>query len=262
MKNFSLAVFFDALLSAFTSFIIFFVLLNYTMRKPYSYILAACGAALILLVAFKVGLCKNKRNNIRRKDEKSYTQTMVQLNYQLKALTLSLFEKAFTTQGKVAVRKRGTLCVEEDNEVHFFAFGFDGVSKAQVVRAYNHLDKSDVAVIWAEGFTDDVKLFAWRFDGRIRLQEGSDAFNLLKSTNCLPSPTCPVAKEISTKPQAIKNLINKKRAKNYAVFGIVFIAMSYFVPIKLYYLICGCVFLFASLVVRLFGQTPENKPTV
>ena len=259
MKNFSIAVILDALLSSFTSFIIFFVLLNYTVQKPYSYILAACGAALILLLAIKLGLNKNKRTKIKRKDEKNYVQTMAQLNYQLKPLTIALFEKAFLAKGKAVERKRGALHVKADGEVHFFAFSFDGVSKAQIVKAYNQLGLEDKAVIWAESFTQDVKLFARRFGGRIRLNEGAAVFNFLKSADCLPTPTCPVAKQIRVKPQAVKNLINKKRAKNYAVFGIVFILMSYFVPIKLYYLICGCAFLFTSLIVRLFGQSQDSN---
>ena len=67
----------------------------------------------------------------------------------------------------------------------------------------------------------------------------------------------------NTKPRFnLSAFLRKKNAKNFLVFGIVFSVMSFFVPLKIYYLLWGSVFLVLSLVTRLYGREEQAKKTV
>ena len=45
-----------------------------------------------------------------------------------------------------------------------------------------------------------------------------------------------------------------ENAKKFFIFGATFCAMSFFVPIKLYYTIFGCLMLITSVVLTFFGK--------
>jgi hypothetical protein len=97
-----------------------------------------------------------------------------------------------------------------------------------------------------------------RFKEKIVLKDLYDAFELLSSAGVLPDTVISESFYKNKKPSFdIRRLFNKKKAKNYLFFGVTFTLFSFFAPIKLYYLIFGSVFLFFSLIVRLFGKEPS-----
>ena len=83
-------------------------------------------------------------------------------------------------------------------------------------------------------------------------------YAFLKENNSLP----PEKYEFSDKKlkglTLLKTLLEKKKAKRFFAFGFIFLAFSYFVPIKVYYVVFGCAFLIFALFLTIFGQTENN----
>ena len=77
-------------------------------------------------------------------------------------------------------------------------------------------------------------------------------YDFLEKSNCLPKEKLPIkSKKVDIKKMFLP-FINRANSKKFLLFGMLFILMSYFAPIKLYYLIFGCIFLLLSLILRLF----------
>ncbi len=256
MKKFHFSILLDSLFIAFIAFILSFVILNYAVDKPYSYILSGCISALLTLFAVKFFLSSRAKKYGEQLDAENFAQIMAELAYLPHQGTLCLFEKALKEKGYACVRIKNALHATQTECVHFFLFSENAVSKTDIVRAYNRLHNGQKAFIWSETFSKEVRDFADRFSGKILLKTGRSAYNLLKSTDNLPKITLPKVKA-RIKANALENLLDKKQAKRYAIFGIVFLIMSYFLPIKTYYIISGCIFLIMAIIVRLFGKTKQ-----
>ena len=145
--------------------------------------------------------------------------------------------------------------ITEKNTTAFFFFRFDGVSKTDIVKCFNKIGKNQKAEIYSENFTDEIKAFAARFGGKIILTDGREAFNLLEKHDLLPKSKIDLDEENGTKRFDFSRLLDKKRAKSYLAFGLLFTLLSYFAPIKGYYLIFGVAFLILALILRLFGKS-------
>ena len=129
--------------------------------------------------------------------------------------------------------------------------------KSDVVKAYNLKTNGETAYLLAETFSTDVISFASRFKG-VTLVDGKALFEFLKENQTLPETKFKLDKPKLKFISAIKSLLSRKRAKTFALFGIIFLLSSPFVPIKLYYVIVGAVFLIFSLACLLFGK-PTQK---
>ena len=141
----------------------------------------------------------------------------------------------------------------EKNTTAFFLFRFDGVSKTDVVKCFNKIGKNQKAEIYSENFSDEVTAFATRFGGKIILTDGRQAFTLLEKHDLLPTEKLDRDEE-EKKRLDFTRLLDKKRAKSYLAFGLIFTLLSYFAPIKGYYLVFGVAFLILALFLRLFGK--------
>ena len=254
MKNFSFTALADAVFSAFLTFILSFVLFNYFTVRPYSMILAVCVALFFALVFYKLFSSKRLGRKIKEGEHASYEKVMTALCFTSKTAVLSLFEKSLKAAGKEVTKRRNALAETKENLVHVPVFSFEDVTKTDIVKAFNLLNKTERAVIYAENYTAGVKSFAERFNGRIILKNGKDAYKLLKNGDNLSEIAVPDLNVSRKYPSGIKTLFNSKKAKKYAILGLVFLAMSYFVPIKTYYVICGSVFLVFALLTKLFGR--------
>lgn len=259
MKHFSFVALADAVFSAFLIFILSFVILNYFTPRPYSIVLAICVALFCSLLLYKLFSAKRQGRTIKETDRKTYEKVMTALCFMPKTAVVSLFEKSLKTAGKEVVKRRYALAETKENLVHVPVFSFEDVTKTDVVKAFNLLNKSERAVIYAEDYTAGVKAFAARFNGRIILKNGKEAYKLLKNGDNLSEIAVPELTINRKYPSGIKMLFNSKNAKKYAVTGLVFLAMSYLVPIKTYYVICGAVFLVLALFTKLFGVSPVER---
>lgn len=243
----------DAAFYLLAGFTLSFIVLNYFTPRPASIILAVTFALIITIFAARKSFLASCGKIFDAENNKRFRAVMENLNMSDDKTLCELFLKVLKKQGFTVEKKSGALYIEEPAVTVFPLFGFDGVTKTDIVRSFNKAGKNRKAEIYSENFSESVSDFAARFGGKVILKDGAAAYELLNSANLLPE-TDNCLKEKARK-RDFRLLFDKKRAKNYLVFGLLFTFLSYFVPIKTYYLIFGAAFLTLALILRLFGKT-------
>lgn len=250
----SLSVILDTAFYFLTGFILSFIAVNYFLARPASYVLATTFAVIFTLFAVKISLDKKQKKFSSKEKEKIFNAAMTRLNMTSEKTVADLFEKALKKDGFYTEKKKGGVFISEKNTTAFFFFRFDGVSKTDIVKCFNKIGKNQKAEIYSETFSEEVTAFAARFGGKIILTDGRQAFSLLEKHNLLPKEKIDLDEE-EKKRFDLTRLLDKKRAKSYLAFGLLFTLLSYFAPIKGYYLVFGVSFLILALILRLFGKT-------
>lgn len=252
----SLPIILDTAFYLVAGFFLFFIPVNFFIPRPASFVLALSLAVVFTLFTVKLSLNKRNKKFSSEKREKRFNTVMTTLNLSDEKYALDLFEKAIRLEGYDVEKRRGGLYIAEKKTTAFFKFGFDGVTKTDIVKCFNKIQKSQKVEIYAENFSEEVKDFASRFGGKMILTDGRDAFELLEKHGLLPKEK-PSFNSADKKPTVdFSRLLDKKRAKNHLVFGIIFMVLSFIAPIRGYYVFFGAAFLIFALVLKLFGKTP------
>lgn len=234
-------------------FFLFFIPVNFYLPRPASYVFSATLAIIFTLFTVKLSFKRKNKKFLSAEKEKKFNSVMVKLNLADEKYAADLFDAAFRAEGFLTEKKRDGVYIPEKNTTAFFRFGFDGVTKTDVVKCFNKILKSQKAEIYAENFSEEVKVFAARFGGKIILTDGRAAYSLLEKHGLLPKKDFTIDNEKKSGFD-FSRLLDKKRAKNYFVFGLLFVFLSYIAPIKGYYLVFGAVFLIFALILKLFGK--------
>lgn len=251
----TLASVFDTLFYFVAGFFLFFVFVNFYIMRPASYVLSATLAVIFTLFCVKLSVSKKQKKFSSLAQEKLFNAVMTQLNLSDDKTVLSLFSKAFREEGLLLEKKCGDIFIPDKNTAVFFRFNFDGVSKTDIVKCFNSIHKSEKAEIYSETFSEEIKNFAARFGGKVILTDGRAAFSLLEKHNLLPKEDVEILDNEKKPALDFSRLLDKKRAKNYLVFGLLFVFLSYIAPIKGYYVAFGAAFLIFALILRFFGKT-------
>lgn len=236
-------------------FFLAFIPINYRLPRPASYVLAATLATVFTIFAVKASVNKRKTKIGVYKNEKNFRRAITALNLSDEKTLLSLFDKAFKREGYSTEKKRGGIFIQDKNTTAFFKFGFDPVSKTDVVKCFNNIPKNTKTEIFAEKFSQEVSDFAARFGGKVILTDGEKAYALLEKHGLLPKDSEIITPSAPRRTANFTRLLDKKRAKNFLAFGLFFIILSYISPIKGYYIAFGTVFLIFALILKLFGKT-------
>ncbi len=250
----------DLMFVAFITFILYLILLNYFVPHPYQVILSFLLSLFTGALYYLKSSTKNNAESLKKAEQKEMNELISELNFSEKAEQNALIEKALKDAGFVPEKKRGMLFLKEKNALIINKFGFFKVDKADVVRAFNLISKTQKAYILSENFDQEIKEFADRFENRVILIDGSAVYKFMKKYSAIPDYKY---SKFFSKPKkaSLKNLLDKTKAKNFLLFGLVFLFTSYFTPLKLYYLICGCIFLLLALTLRVFGKEKiSNTP--
>jgi hypothetical protein len=141
----------------------------------------------------------------------------------------------------------------------FFKFGYEKVEKVDVVKYFNLLDEDFSAVIITNESDTDTLNFAKRFNGRIILYHFKDFYLELKKLGFLPPEKYILLEENPKIKLSFSRFLKRKNAKNFLVFGVAFSVMSFFVPVKIYYLVWSGIFLSLSLITKLYGRDEKQK---
>ncbi len=255
----SIPTIFDCIFSSFIALLLALIIFSSFVPHPYSVVISVTISLLSALIAFKF-LYKNQRDKALKKAERAELDDMLtQFNFSSAPENNDFFYKLFSTLGYSTEKKKGGIYFKDKPIVVFIKFGFSPVTKSDVVKYFNLLKKEDVGYIVSDEFSIELLNFISRFDGRLKAVNGGELFRFLKDKNRLPEKRFKFISEKQTGFKILKNLLYKNKAKNYLVFGLVFLLMSYFFPYKLYYVIVGVIFLIAALLARLFGVTDGKK---
>ena len=250
----SLSIILDTAFYFIAGLLLSFIVFNYLLPRPASYVLATTCALIFTLFGVKSSLDKKRKNFSSKEKEKSFNAVMTRLAMSGEKTVAELMDKAFKAEGYSTEKRRGGIFIVQKNTTAFFKFGFDEVTKTDVVKCFNKIGKSQKAEIYSENFSEEVKDFAARFGGKVILTDGRETFALLEKHSLLPKCDFTLSSDKKSK-FSLNRLLNKKRAVHYLVFGLLFTFLSYFAPIKGYYIIFGAAFLVLALILRLFGKT-------
>ena len=239
MKNGFFAVLFDSIGVFLITGFVCFCFLRLVIPYNYSLILSLLLGGLICLFFAKFKLKKVKNTQIKLKDKKLFDDTTFCLNVAsfsqqnklIKAMLLKNGEKAKTISRGVYSFSTKTLYV--------CRFGFYKVTKTDVVKIYNYSRIPQKFVIIGQDFSQEVSDFAKRFNGKIELMDAKQLFENLKKTQLLPLTFNKEFLQESKKPHVFAGLKNRKNAKVFLLCGLYFLAMSFVVPIKIFYVLWG-----------------------
>lgn len=249
----SLSLVLDTFFYFIVFFLMIFIILNYFIMRPVAIVISLCLSALLTLMVFKKLFDKRAKFLQDRKTEKLYKDVITELNFSTPIEQCLLLEKALIKANYQIKRYKNTIKVVDKNAVIFMRFGFESITKTDVVKIFNQLANKEIACVICESFQKEIIEFCDRFQKRIVLVSAKEFIPFLEKHSSLPNQKyallIPPKKKVG-----LAQLILKKRAKNFFFFGIFFLFSSYFSPIKWYYVLFGCVFLILSVIVKLFGK--------
>lgn len=254
MKNFSMPILSNSICLTIISFIIAFLVLNYFLEIQFSLVLSTFFT--FIIITFYIMFATAKKNKVQKEKNKNrdLEQVFIELNFDTKQEIISRFTKAFEKQNKTVKKLTNSILIKEDNLIIYFAFGFDGVLKQDIIKAYSLITKGEIVKIYCSNYSDEIEKFIKRFNASIQIEDKKEIFSLLEKGDLLPAPTHILQDENHKKKASFKNFFQRKRAKSFLTFGLTLSFMSMFVRYKIYYLICGISFLAFFLISFFFGK--------
>ena len=242
----------DSIFLSFIGFLISLIIFRNFTPKNYSLIFAFLFSLLIFLFFFKFFGKKQLNKNKAIAFEKD-------LNEVLNGLCFTDSKEAFSLLSAFAnssERKKGGVYNAKTKTLHLALFSFEGVNKTAIVKAYNKINKNEKVIIYSPFYDDLISPFINLFP-QITVIHSHKLYNLMQSLNLLEKAKRVKLESPENKRATFKGFFNKKRAKNYFFFGATFLLLSFIVPLKLYYTVCGVVFLIFSVCCKFFGKEPK-----
>jgi predicted transcriptional regulator with HTH domain len=238
-------------------FIIALCLLDLIFPLNISFILALCFAVIGCIWQVKIKKSNQKKSNLKKSQRELFSSTMLAFNLYPDEKRFSIIKNVLESEGQtVKITHRGVFSLT-DNTLWVIKFGFVKVNKADIVKTFNYLKTQQNAVIVSETFDEQIVEFVKMFNKRITLVDGEKLFERLNNAKLLPLKIQNQLQNNKNKPRAFSGLKNKKSVKGFFWGGLYFLAMSFFVPIKTYYVLWGGVLIIISVILKLFV-----KPTV
>lgn len=258
MKKSILTIITDTAFFAFAAYLLFLSVFIRTVKVPFSYIFSALLSLLFSLGVFKFLSVRRKKGIIKHEEKEKAETVLLHLTFMKKTEINELFKKAFMFYGKPFKKTGSLFSVPSEKTVYYVSFGIDGAYKADAVKLYNNLKDGEKGKIFCYSVSRENEEFCARFNGRISVVDGEKVYAFLKSNAALPDVKfTPLKREKKRFDKTV--ILNKKRAKNYLIFGSVFMAMSFFVRFNAYYIVFGSLFLILSVIALLFGKSETEK---
>ena len=245
---------FDGIFLGFVTLILSLVALDFFIPRPFSLIFSLCICFFTIITFIYSKNQKLSSLLVSKKEQAEIDAFIEQFNLMPIKKRLNIIENAITKKQIQVQRKHGGLYLKDKGVLILVKFGFEQTLKVDVVKAFNLISKNERAYILSDSFSLEVIEFACRFNGRIILANGQKLYAYLKENQALPPYSQPLLSKEKKKKLTANAFLQKKKFSSFFCFGIIFLATSYFVPIKLYYLIFGCAFLIFSLILRFFGK--------
>lgn len=242
----------DWIFSAVSFFLISFIIIAYFVPMPFSFIFAALCSALIMLPVIKITLKRKEKTLLKKKDEREAKIIFSALELMEEKELTDFFADVFAKNGLSVEKQKNSLFLPQKRERCFFKTALSSATKTDAVRFFNKLNENEHAVIICDGVEKTAEDFISRFNGKIRIPSKKEIFCLIKTSGILPPTKFSVTSEEKSRGK-LKPVLYKKKAKTFFTFGLAFLAFSFFVPYRLYYVICGVLSLCFSLALRFFG---------
>lgn len=249
----SLSLIVDVCFSAFIMFVLTFVLTGYFIERRFAIAFSVILSIPVAMIAYKK-ITEKKKTVATKKIEREKIDAMnAELSLYTQTEINDLFFKAFNKGGFNPTRKNGAIYINAKKDVVLIRYGESGAKKTDVVKAFNLTSANSKAYLLSPSFSDELLSFIDRFSGSVVAVNDKKVFEFLDNLNCIPKSKFPAPVTPQTKERLKAAFFDRKKAKNFFLFGFLFLIMSIFVNLKLYYIILGSLFLIYALILKLFG---------
>lgn len=258
MKNTYIKTTLNTAIFSLAGFFIFFAIFNYFIPRAAAIGVAVTSASLLALLIIKLTLRAEKKRKETLAFEKSISELFEELCFMPRYELVARFSKAYNALDIKTEKIGGALFLPELNRTIFFLFSFDGLTKTDIVKVFNKIHTDGDAVIFANDCATEVKSFATRFGEKIRIAEKKEIYHILKDGEAMPEIKHRLPSADERKKVAFSSFLDRKKAKRFLVVGLTFLFFSFFVPLKVYYIVCGSLLCIFSLTVIFFVK-PARK---
>jgi len=248
MKTFYIKIISNTIFYLVLGFFAFYLFLAYFFERKLALFLSIYLSFILSAVYLLVSSKKHKIKTLKAKELKRAKSFIDRLCFLDGKLIVEKFFNQIRQKYLSAKLVDNAVYLPFEKKMLFFNFNFDGLTKTDIVRAYNCLPCGASAVIYYYFCSNEVKDFANRFSSGVTLEEGASAYKYVQNT---PFSLERPPKEFNNKKPR-KPFMSKKIATKFLFFGLLFLSFSFFVSIKIYYLVFGFIFILLSLISRFF----------
>ncbi len=259
MKRVYFKLILNTLIFSFLGFIISFVILYYFLPRAVAISTSVTLTALIALAIVFFGLRADKKQREKAEKEKAVNDLSAELCFLDEAEVYQLFYQTFTNLSLNPEKRKTCIDLPQKKQTAFFRFTFDGLKKSDIVKAFNLLPDGFVGIIYTNDCSADVLEFATRFDGRIRVANKAEVAKTLESAKTTPQIKHRLIDLKTVKKVKWKVFLDRKKAVRFLALGITFLLLSFFVPIKTYYIAFGTTLSIFALSVMFFAKSVESE---
>ncbi len=234
----------------------------YTKETTLSFFIAliiAVGAG----VVFNLVVRKKESKILSTKEEQGKAQAfLLALLGSTQKEIIDKFYEIFILKGANVEKRENGLKIRynsSQSEVHntFIVpiFSMFLVNQNDILSVLKQARENEVSEIriYAKAFSGEAKSFAKSIKNfQIELIEADKMYAEFAPTS-LPI-TLDTSEKKFSRFELIKFALDKRRAKNYLLFGVIILLTSFLVPYKIYYLVMGSVLVLGALVVRVIPR--------
>lgn len=265
METLKISRFFDILTTSTLFFMLFFCWIRfYTKNWVLSLFLAIILTFLCVFVIFFWTFKKQKKKTFNKEEQKNAHNCALQLQFSKKNCVFSFFEEILKEKFRIQKKETGFLVL--DKKI-FIAPNFSGLNLSfeDFVKIFAEAKDESIneLIICSNNFDETTKNFTKSIKNlKITLYDMYETyFKLIKPSNKTPKQVV----ETNQKKLKFKEIFalsfSRKRTKNYALFGIILILSSFFVPFKIYYLLSGSFLLVLAVLTLILPNIKTFKKT-
>lgn len=259
MKNLSFSFVSDTIFLFLIGLFLSLPIFNGFLVKPYNVICSLFFGVMTCVIFYKISLNKKDKLFKTMSEKKLFDDALTQINFMSRNELFTFFKQYLQKKKIYFIETRLGFILPEKGFYMFFKFNYQSVEKLDIVRFYNALSDNQSALILSSEFSQELIAFAKRFNGRIKLCDFSELFCQLKEYNHLPPSKYYLLEENQRHKLKLSDVFYKKNAKNYLFFGIIFSIFTFFVPLKVYYVLCSAFFLVLALLSLVYGKTKNTS---
>lgn len=261
MKNYSLSVILDGVLSAVLTFLFSrAVTAFFKISNALSLCLSIFSAMLSATVLTFFKIKKNKRLFIKNSERKKLENILAEFEIMPDGELLNWFFEFFTFL-KLSPEIKKDRIITESGCSCFFDYSAK-LTREKAATILKKTKKSGKTVLFCADLSDEARALLKVFSDNVFIAEPANLYELMKSANYFYEPKILPFRKKTGKLQNIRRVIKanftKKRAAVFTVLGLVALCFSPFTFFKKYYLIYAvCCFLIAASCLA-FGKNEPN----
>ncbi len=241
------------LITLFVFILLFSWIKFYTKNIILSILIGIFATFLLIFIYFFVKSKKIKKTELSKKQKQLAQNCALQLSFSTQKSTINYFEKLLNNNYNIT-KHTNFLILKNNNQKILFAplFNTEKIKNTNLAQLYAIAKEKNCSILIISGIQADeeVKNLSLKIKNiKIEIWDCFTTYNkLIKDKNLLPDETVDTSISKLNIKQILKYAFDRKRMKNYLLFGLILIISSFFVYYKIYYLIFGTIMIIIALL--------------